>query len=674
LKLKWSFLVVFLLVIILISAYPSPALVSNVKAQVQASRQVTIPVKVVFVGIDPSTVDMNYLQWGGNLPPETFSQVLLPTPNVTGVTYNINYKFTFASSDFKSKLLSYLQSIQVMKTAEDPWFYYYTQDPNGYLTQQFHSANYAVYDANKVENWLYSNQQDLGAFPSNGWTLMFLNLTELPSYDFKDYHDFLINYRNLPPNGTAHYYSTQYTDQDLGYTLRNRDFMTGWGGIHRFWFDDLSAGPAYDTYPEDLPLQIALKDNNYDLHTAFGVNWFTEYLASYIYQAIENLVTPPMLYPTFYSQQYTIDIHVFDNRTSAEKSAVDIKSTVNPQIVQQAFEDLVPYSKISVSLTFEDLSKHTDLQKIIDSNYHYADSFTAGVDLASPEQYGTVDIGQVYKYFLDNLQTFESNFRRDRTDYTDPVFVFAFSNETSFTGYSTWEPSPFDGVALYDLAFVAFGQGEFQRGVHVDPPQPGRGIGFTHDIIHEAGHNLGLPHPFNFGLVGTFTHSPMSYFTWDYTFGQADKDALQRSHVDQIYLEVQSMLAGISGSKADSIRSQLSDVDSKYSQMDYVGALASVLKAEDMAKAATPTTGNTGNAAATGTLTVAPAIYLLIGLVIGFVAAWVIVSRRGRGSVSLRGGGAAIQTPAATKFCPNCGSATYPNNVFCHTCGTRLPQ
>jgi hypothetical protein len=154
----------------------------------------------------------------------------------------------------------------------------------------------------------------------------------------------------------------------------------------------------------------------------------------------------------------------------------------------------------------------------------------------------------------------------------------------------------------------------------------------------------------------------MSYFTWDYTFGQADKDALRRSHVDQIYLEVQSMLAGISGSQADSIKSQLSDVDSKYSQMDYVGALASVLKADDMAKAATPSTGN---------LAIVPAIYLVVGVVIGFAVAWVVLRRRIRASLPLRADQTPIQT-AAVRFCPNCGSAAYPNNVYCHECGNRL--
>jgi hypothetical protein len=659
-------MVAFVLAIIVFSMVQGSGLVSNVRAQqVQAQRQVTIPVDVVFVGIDQSLVNMSYLKWPGNIPPTTYGQVLLPVPNVTGVAYNLNYSFTFASNDYKSKLLSYLSSIQEVKRGPDPWFFYYTAETNGYLDTQFHSVNYAVYDANKVENWMYSNQQDVGGFPSNGWTLMFLNLTELPSYDFKNYKDFIGSYRSAPPNGTAHYYGVQYTDQDLGYQLRYRDFMTAWGGVHRFWFEDFSAGPSYDTYPEELPLQIALRDNNYDLHSTFGKIWLTEYLATYISQATTNFITPPMLYPTYYSQQYSIHVHVIDNRTSAEKSAVDIKSTIQPDLITKAFEELVPYSKIEVTVTFEDLTNYPDLQNVINSNYKFADSYTEGVDFASPQRYGVVDASAVYKYFVDNMNTFEPNYRRDRSEYTIPVYAFAFSNETSMTSFYKWLVEPFGGVALGDIAFVGFSQYDFQRGEHITPAQPNRGLGFTHDVIHEAGHMLGLPHPFNFGPVGTYFLTPMSYFTYDYVFGQADKDALRRAHVDQIYLEVQSMLSGISGTDADSIRSQLSDVDAKYEQMDYEAALTSVLKADDMAKSATSPTAH---------LSEQPLTYLALGLVIGVVVAWIALRRRGSPSLQPYGTQASPQPTGTYRFCPNCGSSIYPNNVYCLKCGSKLPQ
>lgn len=594
-------------------------------------RTVGISIKVVFVGIDPATVDLSYSKWNANIPSTIFGQVLSPQPHLTGVVYKLDYNYTFASNAYKTKLISYLQSIEVKKYATNPWFYYYLQDQSGYISQAYHSMNYVVYDANSAENWIYNNQQDLGGFPSNGWTMLFMNLTDLPSYDFRDYKDFLNSNRQGLPNGTAHYFGTSYRDEDLGYKLRNRDFMSGWGGIHRLWFDDLSAGPCFMTDPEDMPVQIALEDNNYDLHSAYGKLWFSEYLADYVSQATMNLVTPPLLYDPAYSQTYSFHVHVFDDRTAVEKNEVDIRTTVNPDLIKKAFQDLVPYSNIDVSVSFDDVTKYPTLQAVIQSSYKYADSFTYGVEFAQPQQYGMVDTRPLYKYFQDNLNTFEPSYRRDRTVYTVPIYAFAFSNQTNMAFTGKWLIDPIGGVALGDVAFISDSQNDFLRGDELIPPQPNKGLGFTHDIIHEAGHMLGLPHPFDYGPVGNFIQTPMSYFTWDYSFGQADKDALRRGHVDSIYLGAQLTMNQLAqkGVDVSPIFSELRDVDAKYNQMDYAGALPLVLKAESTANSmASNASQGTIQQSSNGSTAVYVILAGSLGLIIGVAVSWLLIKRR----------------------------------------------
>jgi len=636
------FAALLVITIALLSFLPTHSTVELAHAQIPVNREVTIPVKVIFVGIDPGTVDTSYIKWNFNLPTTTYGQVILPQPYTTGVAYKVDYSFTFANDEFKSKLTSYLESIEVRKEGPNPWFWYPVGYASGYFTTtNYHWMKYVTYDANQVEEWLFNNQNDVGGFLSDGWTLMFMYLPELPSFDFRNYGAFLKDYREFPPGGTAHYYSVQYLDSDLGYRFQYRDFMTGWGGIRRFWFNDLSAGPSFWTDWEDLPLQIILRDNQIDLNSQFGKTWFTEYLSDYIWQATWNFVTPFFVYAPEYSDEYVFNIHIFDNRTGGEKQEVAIKSTINSEKIRAAFKDLLPYSKIDVSVSFEDLSRYPVLRKIIDENYKFTDSFTFGVT-GSPLQYGIVDIREAYKYLQDNIRAFEPSFQRDRSRFVVPIFAFAFSSDTLFTISYKWviERAPdrdvkaLLGISLGDVAMISLSQKQFQRGEYANPIQPEKGYGFTEVVIHEAGHMVGLAHPHQFGPVGDFVQSAMGYYTWDYVFGQSDKDALRRAHVDEVYLGVQGLLQELSRTgKRDSVsivEGELREADSKYARMDYVAALQSALKAEQMVRAALA-----GATILPGGIIVEEgvgnAIYVSIGLVagllLGFAVAWLAFTK-----------------------------------------------
>jgi hypothetical protein len=336
---------------------------------------------------------------------------------------------------------------------------------------------------------------------------------------------------------------------------------------------------------------------------------------------------------------------------------------------------MIPYSDIQVSLKFEDLAQYPNLENVIESSYKYTDSFTYGVS-AQPLRYHIVDARPVYKYLEDNMQTFEPDFRQDNTLYTIPVFAFAFSNDTLFTFTYKWsiakeesEIKALLGVALGDMALISLSQHEFQRGNYIIPQQPNSGEAFTEVIIHESGHMVGLPHPHNFGPVGDFIQSVMGYYTYDYTFGQSDKDMLRRAHVDQIYLNVESLANKLNSRNpvsALSVRSELSGVDDKYSQMDYVAALSMVLQAQQDANSAlgSPLLG-----------LVAPLMYVVVGLVIGVVVAWVALRRRARATGYVWPPSVvASRSVVKHSFCTNCGRASNPTDLYCHYCGTRVTQ
>jgi hypothetical protein len=576
-------------------------------AQTFNQRAVTVPIKVVLIGLDQ--VDTGYAVWSsgssGNVPAEITNQVLL-TGNSTGEVFHPQYTVLKAPASFKQEMEGYLRSIEKDLNAPDIWFGYYGKDPNpDYCAWKNVTMNYAAYDANSVESWLWNNNQELGGFPSNGWTIIVSYLPELPSISWKDLQTFeRTKYGEIKlPTSKPHYYGISAVDSDLGYQIRYRDFMDAWGGKQgRMWFVDLSAGPVYNSQWDDLPLQVALGNNKIDLSTSFGQKWLTEYVADYVWQATYNFITPDFIYYPYYRPNYRIDAFIFDDRNAAEKKAVPIESTVNKEPIQDAFRELVPYSNVAVNLSFVDVSP--ELQQTISSAYKYSDSWLSGSEFCLPERYGVVDVRPVYRYILDHMQSYERNPYLTQDTMTIPAFAFAFSNETYFTYTYKWSIGKTDpengallGIALDRGAFVSLNQYEFTRGVQVSPPQRGKGLGFTETIIHEVGHEFGLMHPHEFGNIGDFVYSAMGYFTNDYTFGQIDKDSIQRAHVDQVYFATQGIMNQLPADAASQVQAELTNVDASYDAMNYADAMRAVLSAyqlsQQLASSVTPTQSQT---------------------------------------------------------------------------------
>lgn len=598
-RIRVSIFVTILLLVLTLQVYPGSA-----QIVLSPGRSASIPIKVVLVGFDSTVVDAGYLVWSGsgkNLP-SSITNLVLDSGNATGAIFRPQYGVEFASSDFKRSLVGYLNSIERRVNGKNPWFGQYQVDEQNkdYYNYVPVVMDYVVYDANAVEDWLWNHAEELGGFPENGWTIIVAYLPDLPSVTWNDVKTFKNTNGEKLPKSKAHYYGISATDSDLGYVARYRDFMNAWGGHHRMWFVDLSAGPVYNSEWEDLPLQVAVGDNDIKLSTDFGRQWLTEYLADYIWQATYNFIVPNFVYSPQYSPNYRIDIVVLDDRDSSERSEVPIEKTANKDMVTAAFQDLIPYSTISVNVRFE--SADQNLHNLIKSSYKYTDSWMAGSIFASPERYGVVDVRPIYKYVLDNLATYEPGILTADLETTIiPVFAFAFSGETYFTytykweiGKTDWETGALLGIALKEAVFISMNQWEFTRGDHVDPPQPGKGEGFTSTMIHEVGHMVGLMHPHQYGNIGDFVFSAMGYFTNDYYFGQIDKDALRRAHINQIYAKTEELLAQVAGPStvgdlASQVRSKLDEADKSYSRMDYADAIEFVLTAYRLAQLLVPT-------------------------------------------------------------------------------------
>ena len=646
----------------------------KVSAAPVVKRVSPIPINIVLVGFDSSQINPNYLVWNGtlkNLPGEIPNVVSDGfNSNNTGVVFRPEYNVTFASDSFTQDLLTYMNSIQKNARGLDPWFLYYTKDtenPDYYVGNPV-SINYVTYDANSLEDWLWGHLPSLGVRTDSSWTIIVSYLPQLPSISFYDAQLFLRNSGGRapppPPSTKPHYYGVTATDSDLGYVFPNRDFMKAWGGHHRMWFVDLSAGPVSltdtNTAWDDLPLQVVVGDNNIDLSSAFGKNWLTEYVADYVFDATYSFVARDFVYYPRYSPEYQIDVFILDDRTDTEKSQIPIQKTVSQYAIANAIQDLVPYSNVTVNLHIQNTTQ--ELHSLIASEYKYTDSWIHGNVFSTPLRYGVVDLRPVYKYVLDNYNEFEPKvFSSSASRRTIPVFAFALSDRTYFTYTSKWYIEHIDadnkdwetgallGISFDEGVFISLNQYEFTHGQAANPPQMGRGRGFTQTIIHELGHEFGLSHPHDFNSIGDFFVSPMGYFTEDYKFGISDRDSIQRAHVDEIYMQTQKILSNDPESSAnsglfDQARNKLMQADSDYSKMDYVDAMKLALAAFQLAQQAamvgqnatqTQTQTLTSQTTVTGNYLVGSGtlIYMIFGVAVGFVVGFVIsmaIKRRKR--------------------------------------------
>jgi hypothetical protein len=230
-------------------------------------------------------------------------------------------------------------------------------------------------------------------------------------------------------------------------------------------------------------------------------------------------------------------------------------------------------------------------------------------------------------------------------------------------GKVDYETGALLGITFNDAIMISLNQWEFTRGEHVDPAQPGKGEGFTSTVIHEVGHAFGLMHPHQYGNIGDFIFSAMGYFTDDYKFGQIDKDALQRTHVDQIYLETERLLgqaetrfdpSGLSGQA----RSRLAEADLAYAKMEYGDALQRVLVAYGLARQAVETT--------------APVIviYAVGGVAIGVALAvlgFAVVRHGARREESVK---TQLYTQDPIR-CSSCGNEIRARTTYCRHCGAK---
>jgi len=575
-----------LIALIILGASPVVAVGSSPQTQPYATalREVPMKVKIVFIGIDQSLVDREYMTW--NNPRYKYQSYLIPGVG-TNVAFMMSYDYVFVDSQFENSFVRYLSSIARQERRSNVlWnLTYFGIDENlslNYTNFRLTTMN-TFYDADAVQGWLIDHADGFGGLPSGGYTLILADLSsKVPSMTVEQY-DAIMSKRMV--EATPHYYNKTFTDPDLG-MVRNRRWMTSWGGHMRLYYIDLSAGPSLVT--TQLPIQLAMSVNDIDIQSTYGRSWFNQYISSYVYGAVYNLFAPDFLYPINYANKYRVKIFAIDNRT--RHIHPPLEKTINTELIKSELQKLLSFSKVEVEAKFSKVTDYPELARVI------IDSTIPSRQIPSIEPTKAVDAAPVYEWFNEEgkgrLKDFLS-VTRDIYEYDIPVFVFAFDDNYQFAfTWKEWIMEPcredraFWGVALYDMVLIGHSSWDFIRGDLLinERKQPGKGFGFSNTIIHEVGHMLGLNHPFIYDPTEDFVSSVMAYYPYDSQFSQFDIDALQRGLADQLIIYATSTLSEtasvlVNYPRIVSARDYLQAAEKRYLQMDYSSAISSAYEA-----------------------------------------------------------------------------------------------
>lgn len=647
------------------SPFPSALAEQQTAPSTLATRTASFDIKVVLVGFNEKLIEKDYLKW--NSPDRRYQLIEIPGVS-TNTEYTLTYDYVFPGQTFTDEFVRFLQSVGKQEPRQNViWNISYTKIRTAYYWNYTHfsvqSAN-TYYPADDVEAWLAQHQSDYGGFPKNGYVLILADLSnQLPSATPAQFE---LALQRKDVIVTPHFYNKTYADSDLGIKL-NRRYMTGWGGHSRLFFADLSAGPEQTA--EQLPIQLAYAANSVDVSTTYGKAWLNQFLSDYISGAVYNLFTPDFVYPINYSYSYKIKTVVIDNRTDGHDPS--IASTFDQRAAVKEWQALVPWANVTAETKYVSINDYPDLRRII-------------VEARSSAKYGSepgspaVDARPVWNWLSEQGQGHIKDFMnvtRDLNEFDIPVFAFAFTGDYQF-GFTFKESvaKDFDrtiwGVSLYDLVLISHCTSDFRRGdtSRSDPPQPGKGFGFTNTVIHEVGHMLGLMHPFGtlYDPTENFVASVMAYYPYEQSFSVFDQDALSRGQADQLLRVAAQLLADtpnilVNQGDISSAEASVGRAEDAYSVMNYSAAVKNSI---DGLISAARAHSIVGGIIPAGTLAT---IEIIGSFVLGVVIAYFVFRRKGKGRLSTE----PMQVQRAS-YCPTCGKQlTWINEYgrwYCYNC------
>ncbi|UCG36739.1 MAG: hypothetical protein JSV64_00185 [Candidatus Bathyarchaeota archaeon] len=485
------------------------------------------PLRVVFVGFQESVVNISLID--SNVQ-KTYLQDL---GDGRTVNHSFNTSYDFANSSYYEALKAFILINSVNGTATTSALNttaLQIQKSTGTKMSIFKPQSGRAINATAIEEWFVMNP--LTADSGSAYSFYIMNFTEFDSPDHVLEHWYNVSEIDFEANSSRNYWRLEW-DNALNpdvrfpyacFTSQSRvmfldpsafQWYLSWA---RIWWGLYVGGPKYDYYYEDLDEFL----RTHDVGTAQGKSDLAAYLAGWIEDALRNLLAPSLWTSTNLSRAKSLSLQtlILNNASDFGYTNEFMSWMINASIVEEAVEDLAPFIDVSVTVSFENLSVHPQLEAIFD-----------GAVISKTDDWTFYDGGVIW----DGLYSLRgSYFNLSAADVVINSYIFFEKNMSMVYGGGEYTGLGGGGQILV--------MKEAGRYFKEDGISPKSGLGVV--FIHEAGHNLGFPHTFVHGAryAGDFAFDVMGYYPYSYHFTQLRKDCFIRLVVDYRVLDLWGQL------------------------------------------------------------------------------------------------------------------------------------